>query len=168
MMGKKVESLFKVICDKYEGELGKKASQKLFYFFEREGIDLNLRYGIHYYGPYSSKLSEEMYDLENEGIITVDTSKPRHVISWVNQKSEMCVLSENDKRIAAKVMNDFGKKKPRELEALSTMDFVAQNLIEDSQKSEQVIDKFIEIKGTKFSREEARNCYSELRKLQLV
>ena len=167
-MEKKVEGLFKVICDEYEGNLGKKASQKLFYCFEREGIDLDLRYGIHYYGPYSSKLSDEIYDLENEGIISVDTTKRTHVINWAANDSENNLLSEEDKRIALKVMNTFGKKRPLELEALSTMDFVAQNLTDDSAKRDQVIDKFIEIKGTKFSREEAKNYYTELKNLQLV
>ena len=67
--------LFELICNKFDGaELGKKAAQKLFYFFERQGITLNLRYGIHYYGPYSEKLDNIMYYLESENVINIDDS----------------------------------------------------------------------------------------------
>ncbi len=41
----KTAALFGMICGEYDGanSLGKKAAQKMFYFFERSGIDLNLR-----------------------------------------------------------------------------------------------------------------------------
>ena len=168
MMESKVEDLFGVICEKYGGKLGKKASQKLFYFFEREGIDLDLRYGIHYYGPYSSKLSDAIYDLENEGVISVDTSQKTHTIQWKAKKNKNNMLTNDEKKIAIRVMNDFGNKKPLELEALSTLDFVAQNLTDNSLEKEKVIDKFMEIKGKKFSRNDAENYYSELQMLNLI
>lgn len=42
---KKYAFLFQMLCHNYDGAdvLGKKASQKIFYFFERKGILLNLR-----------------------------------------------------------------------------------------------------------------------------
>ena len=70
---------------------GKKAAQKMFYFFERKGIDLNLRYGIHYYGPYSAKLDNTLHILESEDYIDINTSSSTHVISMKCSTKEQIV-----------------------------------------------------------------------------
>ena len=72
---RKYAQLFDLIHNSFDGaQLGKKVSQKMFYFFERKGIALNLRYGIHYYGPYSSKLDNTLHVLESEDYIKINTN----------------------------------------------------------------------------------------------
>lgn len=161
--------LFGLICNKFDGaELGKKAAQKLFYFFEREGISLNLRYGIHYYGPYSEKLDNIMYYLESENVIKIDDSGRTHVISIGNAPIPDNSLSDDDKKCAIQVIEQFAHRSPRELEALATMDYVANNLVCEPVSKEKIINKFKNIKGTKFNETIIENTFVELIKLNLI
>lgn len=161
--------LFELICNKFDGaELGKKAAQKLFYFFERQGITLNLRYGIHYYGPYSEKLDNIMYYLESENVINIDDSGRTHVISKGNAPIPHNSLSEDDKKCAIQVITRFAHRSPRDLEALATMDYVANNLVYEPVSKEKIINKFKEIKGTKFDEVTIENTFNELIQLNLI
>ncbi len=161
--------LFEMLCDEYDGAgLGKKAAQKMFYFFEREGIPLNLRYGIHFYGPYSAKLDDEMYELESEGYISINTNGPTHVISRGNQTVEDNVLSDEERDIAKYVMQVFEHKTPLDLEALSTMDYIAHSILEPGAPEQEIIDKFKQIKGTKFNQDEIEDSLRELKRLKLI
>lgn len=167
-MKERIEYLFKLLCDEYKGAaLGKKASQKLFYFFEREGIKLNLRYGIHYYGPYSSKLSDMMDSLENDGIISIDDNDMTHIIRWIGTEEKLSCWPE-DEKIARKVIDEFGNKSPLDLEGLSTMDFIANVTFDKKGNENELVDRFLTIKGEKFSKKEAKSYLQELKRLSLV
>ena len=168
-MEKTIEYLFYILCEEYKCDLGKKASQKLFYFFEREGIDLNLRYGIHYYGPYSSRLSDLIDDMELEGIISIKEIHNTHKITWVaKEKPKKNYISKNDYRIAEKVMKEFGNKTPKDLEALSTIDYVYQKMDSDKKSKKEVLHRVSEIKGNKFTDIDLKKYYDDLKKFELV
>ena len=162
--------LFGMLCDKYDGAdiLGKKAAQKMFYFFERKGIDLNLRYGIHFYGPYSAKFDDEMYVLESEGYISINTDGPTHIISRGSRTVEKDVLSEEEKGVVKYVIQIFEHKSPLDLEALSTMDYIANSILCPGASDDAIVDKFKQIKGTKFSQGMIENTLQELKQLKLI
>lgn len=158
--------LFDMLCNCFDGaKLGKKAAQKMFYFFERKGIDLNLRYGIHYYGPYSAKLDNTLHILESEDFIEINTSSSTHVIS-MKEDVPVDALSEEQKQIATTVIEAFAHKTPLELEALATMDFVS-NTMKCSTK-EQIVNTFREIKGNKFSEAMIEEAYRDLQEFGLI
>ncbi len=160
--------LFKIIFDKYQNSyLGKKTTQNLFYFLERQGIDLNLRYSIHFYGPYSSKLDNTLHLLENEHYINIDTSGPTHKITLVNDDINDSVLTENDLNIANIVMDNFASKSASDLEALSTMDYIA-NILLNTTDENTIKDKFKEIKGNKFDTNKVDQTFDELKKLKYI
>lgn len=166
----KAAILFEMLCDQYDGAevLGKKAAQKMFYFFEREGIDLNLKYGIHFYGPYSSKLDDEMYVLESEGYISINTDGPTHIIKRGTRAAEDGALSDREKEIVKYVMSIFGHKSPLDLEALSTMDYIANSILCPGVSDDEIINKFKQIKGTKFTQHVTEDALRELRVLKLI
>lgn len=137
----------------------------MFYFFERKGIDLNLRYGIHYYGPYSAKLDNTLHILESEDYIDINTSSSTHVIS-MKEGVSVDALSEAQKQIAVTVIKEFAHKTPLELEALATMDFVS-NTMKCSTK-EQIVNTFREIKGNKFSESIIEESYRNLQEFGLI
>lgn len=166
----KTALLFQMLCEKYDGanSLGKKATQKMFYFFERFGIDLNLRYGIHFYGPYSSKLDDQMYELESEGYISINTSGLTHIISCGHHTAPQNVLTVDEIAIVEYVMQTFEHKSPLELEALSTMDYIAHSILPTDASDEQIIEKFKQIKGTKFEPNIINSSLEELKQLELI
>ncbi len=169
-MDKTIESLFYIICNEYKCDLGKKASQKLFYFFEREGINLNLRYCIHYFGPYSSKLSDFMDDLELEGYISIKETQNTHKIEWVyNDTTELdSFINSPDYMIAEKVMKYFGDKTPKDLEALSTIDYISQKMDSNQKNEKDILNRVKEIKGSKFNNSDLKKYYKLLQKIELV
>ena len=166
-MEEKIKYLLRFICDGYDGNLGKKATQKLFYFFEREGIDLGLRYGIHFFGPYSARLNDIIYSLEDDGVLSIDNRGQTHVIQWIGDElTDEEVLSDDEKNIAKRVIKVFGSKSSLELEGLATIDFIASR--ESNNPEEKIIESFMKIKGTKFSLNDAKKYYEELKNIQLI
>ncbi|MCM1325853.1 MAG: hypothetical protein NC094_07545 [Bacteroidales bacterium] len=167
---KKIAVLFKMVCEGYKGAdaLGKKAAQKIFYFFERAGLNLNLRYGIHYYGPYSAKLDDIMYELESEGYLTIDISQRTHVIHYGSENMSEDVLNAEERKIAEHILNIFGGKQPMELEALSTMDYIMHSLLPATATDQDIISKFKQIKATKFEQNVIDHTLLELKELKLT
>lgn len=164
----KIVELFSMICTQFDGApLGKKVTQKLFYFFERKGIKLNLKYGIHFYGPYSSKLDTAIHVLESDDYLTIDTSGMTHIISMKNNYNDKNALSPDERTIANSVITLFAHKSPLELEALATMDYVA-NVMLDQPNKIKIINSFKTIKGNKFSDEMIDSAFSELEKDKLI
>ena len=160
----KIYELFSLLCGQMgETPLGKKASQKMFYFFERKGISLNLRYGIHFYGPYSSRLDTEMHVLESEDLLSIDTTGMTHVISLKEAPHSINAMQPKEQEMAESVITLLAHKSASELEALATLDYVANTMMKNTNK-EDVIKTFKSIKGEKFSDEEIESSFCELQK----
>lgn len=165
----KLADLFEILCRKYDqNELGKKVTQKMFYFFERKGINLNLRYGIHFFGPYSSKLDNAMHVLESEGIISIDTSGITHRITLGNVKKDCSNISDAEADIASSVIEIFFPKSPYELEALATMDYIANSILSNGYTEDMIIEKFKEVKGEKFKQPIIEKTMAELKSLGFI
>lgn len=165
----KVADLFIILCKKYSDvDLGKKVAQKMFYFFERKGIDLNLRYGIHFFGPYSAKLDNAMHMLEFDGIISIDTTGITHKISLGETNLDPSSISKEDSAIASSVIDTFFSKTPYELEALATMDYIANSMLGGNCTDEMIVKKFKEVKGDKYKQPTINKTLSELKSLGFI
>ena len=136
------------ICS--EIEPGKKMLQKLMYLIERQGVNLGLNYSIHFFGPYSDKLNEMIHALESYDKLKIDTSGKTHIIHNgsvpINGK-----LSEEDQEKVNFVLNHFSKKSAYDLEAITTIDYVAHTMLKDAANEEDIINNVKRIKGGKFS-----------------
>lgn len=162
----KYAELLNMLYVSFDGaELGKKVTQKMFYFFERKGIPLNLRYGIHYYGPYSSKLDNILHVLESEDYIDINTAGTTHVISIKNTSINSALLG-NEKDVATTVIEAFAHKTPLELEALATMDFVANSM--NCTTKEEIVSSFKVVKGDKFNTNIIAKTFNTLVELELI
>ncbi len=165
-MDNRFRLLFKKVCDGYTGtRLGKKATQKMFYFLERYGIDENLRYGIHYYGPYSSRLSDMIDELEDNGDISVDDHGSTHIIRWRGTEDINYLFSDEELIKIETVIQRYGSKSPLELEALSTLDYIGHTIFKDEGSKEEILNKFMNIKGEKFSKDSVERYYDELQRM---
>jgi uncharacterized protein YwgA len=140
-----------LICKKRK--VGKKAIQKFMYLMERKGVEFDLDYKIHFFGPYSVKLTHILHALESRGVIDIDTSGRTHTVS-VTDCTEYGEggLSCNGKKIVEEVLSNFGDKSALELEGIATLDYVACNMADIGKKSDNdIINSVKRIKGTKFS-----------------
>lgn len=146
---------------------GKKALQKILYLVERKGINLGLSYKIHFFGPYSSKLDDYLHDFESTGLININTNSRTHIITVVDSSKIECVLEKNELEVATAVIERFFKSKPMELEALTTIDYVANNIVKEA-NPDNIISKVKEIKGTKFNDDFLMEQYNVLKELKFL
>ncbi len=161
--------VLKNICE--NRTLGKKAVQKLMYLIERKGVDLELGYTIHFFGPYSSKLDNILHILQNEELIEINTQGVTHTISIKDVDFNMKHLSKDEKEKVAFVLDRFGNKTALELEGITTLDFVARSLEPKGKvkvKDEEIIKEVVRIKGQKFSDEQLQSYLKELRELSFL
>ena len=84
-----------------------------------------------------------------------------------NNCNDKNALSPDERTIANSVITLFAHKSPLELEALATMDYVA-NVMLDNPNKIQIIDSFKMIKGKKFSDEMIDSAFNELEKDKLI
>ena len=132
--------------------LGKKQLQKMMYLLERHGLDFGLRYAIHFYGPYCAQLDYLLHEYESEGILIINTSSMTHSISMTNEIPEM-QFDGMDLEVENRVFEMYASRSPLELEAITTIDYVAHTMLKERASQEEVIEKVMKIKGTKFRRE---------------
>lgn len=136
-----------------EHRLGKKAVQKCFYLIERKGLDFDLDYSIHYFGPYSSKLDNALTYFMNKEIIDIDTSGMTHTISVLDDaKCEGQGLDTAEEAVVDNIISTFGSYSPYDLEGITTTDYVAKRSANINELNDQeIIQGVIRIKGSKFS-----------------
>lgn len=136
------------ICDMIEP--GKKMLQKLMYLIERQGINLELNYSIHFFGPYSSKLDETIHILESYDKLNIDTSGATHIIRKGTAPIEG-QLNESDQDKINSVLEHFSNKSAFDLEAITTVDYVANKMLKGSTDKDEIICTVQKVKGSKFS-----------------
>lgn len=143
------------ICDRIIP--GKKKLQKLMYLIERKGVNLNLNYSMHFFGPYSSKLDNYIHELESLDLIDIEVKGSTHNICF-NQQADLDIpLEEQECNCIDFVLNNFGVKTALELEAITTLDYVARVLLNSKGQDDQIIQNVKRIKGSKFTEEYLTN-----------
>ncbi len=143
--------IIKMICQTMTP--GKKMLQKLLYLIERKGVELNLNYSMHFFGPYSAKLDGALHLLESFDAISIDTCGSTHTINVTGEIDDVELLG-SEKELVLNVLAEFRGKSALELEAITTVDYVANNLLHQGANEEAIISRVIQIKGNKFSHEE--------------
>lgn len=138
---------------------GKKTLQKIIYLISRKDNILggSLAYAIHYYGPYSSTLDYYLQSLERLGAIEIKAKGLSSIITLSGYGKDLITADEefeappDFKKLVEYVIDTFSSLAPKELELLTTTDFVAQEILRYSKVEDDEIIKGVEkIKGDKF------------------
>ncbi len=80
----------------------------------------------------------------------------------------MNFLSDEEKRTVQYLLQKFEHKSPLELEALSTMDYIANSILPVGASDDMCVDKFKQIKGTKFEQNVIKKALEELKQLEFI
>lgn len=163
---KKCKDILTYLCQKKAP--GKKMVQKLMYLIERKGVSLNLNYSIHFYGPYSAVLDNELHMLAAQGIVEIVIEGVTHKIKTRSQGKELSSLSPEEKQVVEEIQKNFGEKTASELEAMTTLDYVAHTLLGSKGDMEQVVREVKKIKGDKFDINYLRQEYNKLKELGFI
>lgn len=164
-MKKFVETL--EIIEKDNNSLGKKMVQKLLYLMERRGLDLELNYKIHFFGPYSSKLDDALHTLKNREFIEINTSGPTHIIKVLDTEvNEGQCLNKGERTIVDSVIKDFANMSAFDLEAITTLDYIAKST--DINDEAAIINEVLKIKGSKFKESQLKDYIAVLKELDYL
>lgn len=157
-----------IICQICESmEPGKKMLQKLMYLIERRGVNLGLNYSIHFFGPYSDKLNEMIHTLESYDKLTIDTSGVTHTIHNGDIPIEGHLDEEEQEKINF-VLEHFSNRSAFDLEAITTIDYVANKMLRGSKDREEIINKVKKIKGSKFSDTHLSESFQTLQQFHYI
>lgn len=160
------EEVLYYICQRQRP--GKKMVQKLMYLIERRGVNLGLNYSIHFYGPYSASLDDTLHILEAQRMINISVEHLTHVITMVDGNSCPQILNDEEKRIVSEVLDCFGERTAADLEAYTTLDYVAHTMRKDQGSKEQIIQDVLKIKSKKFTYEELKEKYETMKELKYI
>lgn len=165
-MNEKILYALNAICK--NSTPGKKVVQKLIYLMERKGVEMNLPFSIHFYGPYSSDLDLTLHSFENNRVVEIDTSKKTHFIKFISKETDF-PISEKEAGLINNVIQVFGQKSPLELEVITTTDFVVNNWLSDKQiTKEEVVRQVRRIKGEKFTEQQILSTIELLNSESLI
>lgn len=153
------------ICDLIEP--GKKMLQKLMYLIERQGVNLELNYSIHFFGPYSAKLNEMIHTLESYDKLTIDTSGVTHIIHKGSIPIEGHPSKDEQEKIDF-VLGHFSNRSAFDLEAITTIDYVANKMLKGSTDEAEILSKVKKIKGSKFSDAHLAESFQILQQLHYL
>jgi uncharacterized protein YwgA len=159
------------VAEKAQGAhpLGKTAMQKLIYLIqELTGVPVGYRFRIYNYGPYSSDLAEDVTYVEFLNGIRVDFDAALN--SYKIEVSEKApFLKEKAREFIDryqsgmdKIIQEFGQRKARELELVSTTVYVSRVLqATQTYSQERLMSQVQEIKP-KFRPEEIQQAIKDL------
>jgi uncharacterized protein len=147
---------------------GKKAFQKLFYLIEKAGVPTDLDFSMHYYGPYSFALADEMFELERLGVLLTSDGSVRAGGRGLSKDAEEALRRYLDS--ADRVLKEYGQRSGRELELIATTHLVAERLTQHAHDvpRRDVLAAVREEKGVKFRPEEIENALNELERTGLL
>ena len=137
------------------------------YLIDRRGVNLELNYSIHFFGPYSAKLNEMIQVLERYDKLTIDTSGVAHIIHNGNLPIVGQLNQEEQEKINF-VLEHFSNRSAFDLEAITTIDYVANKLLKGSTDEAEIISRVKKIKGSKFSDERLAESFQTLQQFQYI
>ncbi|NLZ53795.1 MAG: hypothetical protein GX892_11770 [Thermoanaerobacteraceae bacterium] len=147
---------------------GKKAFQKLVYFAQVLGIPLGKAYNMHYYGPYSQEVADEMNELINQGFLNNIPGSYSYFLSTAT-KDKLTIPKAYSAQFK-ELIEKFGSMSPRCLEIYATthfIDFKFKN-VNGVFDQHQIIDEIKKAKSPKFSDQEILKAYNDLEKWNLL
>lgn len=133
----------------------KKTLQKIVFLIEAKGEDLGCDYGIHFYGPYSADLDFAVYELNNEGKLTIEYTHTEHKISVAED-----TVSTYENETVSRVINEFSNETAAELELIATALYVYLS----SHNISDILNGVKKIKGDKYSDERINTAIDRLRR----
>jgi uncharacterized protein YwgA len=149
---------------------GKKSFQKLFYLIEKSGVPTDLDFEMHYYGPYSFALADEMLELERAGVLRIADGSIEPDSATKRTLELFTAETKAYRGQIDKVLNAFADRTGLQLELAATTHLVASWLLKRQGKTSraQVVDAVRKQKGEKFAAADITRSLEELSQLGLL
>jgi hypothetical protein len=159
------------LSQKEGGYLGRTAIQKILYFLQVLGVPMRYRFEIHHYGPYCDEVSRDVEWLIADGV-AVDRSYDRSKYSnYGPGPSADELVAKHAKELepyreaVRTIVGILLPLQPGHLELIATLDYAYRQLKASGgagPSKEAVISRFLEIKGSKFTRDDISKVYDQM------
>jgi len=158
------------VADQQESFVGRTALQKILYFLKESGVPMRYKFDIHHFGPFCENILDDAELLVAEDAVVDASEKPKYSNYAPSSKLEELVSPYEDqiapfRETIKKVVETLIPLSPTRQELLATLHFAYRWIIATGVESDQVkantVNKFIEFKKEKFSRQEIEDAYEQ-------
>ena len=148
------------------GITGKTRFQKLAYFLqEAEQVPLGLNFRMHHYGPYAHELEMRLQWLRVSDLVDVDDARiDGPVVIDISERGREAAKGQAYQEELQRVLENLGRKSPRQLELLGTVHCLAQTTGYDgSEQGRSRLNDAVKVwKEQRFSRQQIDDAIDEL------
>jgi len=159
-------AVIRFIVDKIK-DVGKIKIQKLIYFLQMVfEVPFGYDYKMHYYGPYSEELNDDLVVMQVNNIVNVEADPAGygyHIMPGSEKTTAMNEVLEKYSNSISKCLDSLKSFSPSQLEILGTLHFV--NNVAGVSDEEKIIEKTAMLKPL-FSKSSIEEMYNELKKLK--
>jgi uncharacterized protein YwgA len=158
------------------GFLGRTAMQKLVYFANVLGTPIPCSFNIYTYGPYSDAVYFAMDSLQADEVVEDRSPKSDYSNYRLGPNANELLTAyaadvEPHRALIDRVVGALGGYKPRELELIATLHFIAEWHRETRRRAplkDEVIREFKTVKKDKFPDDEIDSWYEALNQAGLI
>jgi len=131
--------------------VGRTALQKVMYFLKALNVPINYRFDIYRYGPFCQEILDDVNILIVEAVIKDKSSSRRKYSNYAPDINTNELITnftdiETHRKKVKSIVNAFIPLKPKELELLSTLDYLYRWFKASGAKmpfKEKVVDRFL-------------------------
>lgn len=158
------------------GYLGRTALQKMMYFLQVRGVPMHYRFDIHHYGPFCDRISRDIEWLLADGVVADRSNRPQQYSNYqpgpaIGELRALHPDLEGHRQAMRSVARTFLPLSPERLELLATLHYLYREQRAcggPGPWKRRVVERFREVKGDKFSAEEASSTYDQMATAQLL
>lgn len=156
------------------GYLGRTALQKVLYFIHARGVETGYRFDLHHYGPFCGEILRDTEWLLADDVIRDASSDTSRYSSYAPGPNidEMLHLHrefvEESRRVVQSVLKALWPLEPDRMEMFATLDYITRELAAARAANVsrgEVVQRFRDVKGTKFRKEDVEKALESLRVL---
>lgn len=160
-----------------KGYLGRTALQKILYFLQTSGVPMRYRFDIYHYGPYCDRITRDAeWLLADEVLKDTSLSSERYSNYRPGPNAPELIRThsfalEPHQSTITRVVRGLLPLQPEHLELLATLDYLFRQLKAGGgcgPWKERVIDRFLQVKKDKFTREAVASAYDSLVRAGLI
>jgi uncharacterized protein len=160
-------SIVRYMVEKLGNDLGKTKIQKLLYFGQYAcGMPLNYAYRIHYFGPYSEELDDDMINMKLNGYLVIQPDPAGYGYHVIPGKETIKKMDEYLKPFQENInqcIEKFGNFTVQKLEIMSTLHYV-EHVAGIKGKKNEIVDIVASLKP-RYNKTIIDKSYDELKAL---
>ncbi|HEY3416464.1 MAG TPA: hypothetical protein VGM23_06245 [Armatimonadota bacterium] len=153
---------------KHHTYVGRTAVQKIMYFLQTAGIPMYYRFTMYHYGPFCEEISRDIDLLLIDGVIKDESTTQSKYSKYAPDEALGELLGPYREQLSqwhnkiAPLVDELITLSPDRMEEIATLDYIYRQYLamgKGQPTKDEVVSKFVSIKGDKFPREEVETLY---------